>query len=168
MSPKPKRLAAYLSPQHVKNEPPCLSQNAAINVVQEDVFATIPSAHQVVNGTRKLDSRRTGHWESFKLLVKFRKAECNTLRTDPFFVFSFAAGYLPDNLDNKMSKIIVVHPVTEIGRKEHWRVAVNANEFFWHDGKPSNTIPRREVSPTVSICYDLNENPGSLVKRHSA
>src|SRR5687768_18375338 len=50
------------------------------NVVEEDILAPIAAAHQVVNGTRKLDSKLAGHGPTFKTRAELRKGEINDLR----------------------------------------------------------------------------------------
>jgi hypothetical protein len=45
----------------------------AVDIVEKDILATIAAAHQVVNRTRKLDSKLAGHWSSFKLHTQLRK-----------------------------------------------------------------------------------------------
>jgi hypothetical protein len=55
-----------------------------VNVVEKDILAPIAAAHQVVNRTRKLNSKLAGHWSAFKLRAHLRKEESNSLRTDPF------------------------------------------------------------------------------------
>jgi hypothetical protein len=59
-----------------------------VNVVEKDFLATIPAAHQVVNRTRKLNSKLAGHWSSLKLGAHLRKEESTAYRLTPF-LFSF-------------------------------------------------------------------------------
>ena len=63
-----------------------------VDVVQEDVLATITAVHEVVDGARELDSWLAGHSPTFNLRAKLRKGEINSLRTDPFFKFPVLEG----------------------------------------------------------------------------